>query len=118
MTLPIMKGFILLLVILSAIWSCSFQYVDEHGARHIMGLSHTVIKETRKDRSEVIAQQVSSVGIAVLAVPEHSGLSLGYTRNFSIHISSEEEGGQISFSFKNPTDVVYKDLTTLFGGDK
>ncbi|MBW2739638.1 MAG: hypothetical protein JRE64_12500 [Deltaproteobacteria bacterium] len=94
---------------------CSIQYIDNHGARHIWGLTHTTIRETRRDHSEVVAQQVSTVGLAIIKVPEQTGFSLGYTRNFSIQISSTIEGGEISFSPENPTDFQYKDLRTWIG---
>ncbi len=108
-------GFIICLPFLSA---CSLQYVDMHGARHIWGLTHTVVKEAREARSEVVAQQVSTVGISILRLPEHSGFSVGYTRNFSIQIRSAVEGGELSFSPENPTDFQYQDLITLMGGWK
>lgn len=97
----------------ASVTGCSFQYIDRHGARHIWGLTHTVIREAREDRSEVVAQQVSTVGAAVLLVPEHSGVSLGYTRNFSIRISSRDEAGEISFSLDEPTSFAFKDFDTI-----
>lgn len=113
--LPRCFGLVVCLPFLSA---CALQYVDVHGARHIWGLTHTVVKETREARSEVVAQQVSAVGISILRLPEHSGFSVGYTRNFSIKISSAVEGGEISFSPDDPTDFQYQDLMTLMGGWK
>lgn len=107
-----------LVVCLSLLSACALQYVDEHGARHIWGLAHTVVKETREARSEVVAQQVSAIGISILRLPEYAGFSVGYTRNFSIHISSAIEGGEISFSPDDPTDFQYQNLMTLMGGWK
>lgn len=107
-----------LFICLPFLSACALQYVDVHGARHIWGLTHTVVKETREARSEVIAQQVSAVGISILRLPEHTGFSVGYTRNFSIKISSAVEGGEISFSPDDPTDYQYQDLMTLMGGWK
>lgn len=97
---------------------CSIQYMDQQGARHTWGLTHTTVREARRDHSEVVAQQVSTVGLAILRVPEQAGFSLGYTRNFSIQISSPVEGGEISFSPGDPTDFQYKDLRTWIGGWK
>jgi hypothetical protein len=107
-----------LIVCLPLLSACALQYVDANGARHIWGLTHTVVKETREARSEVVAQQVSAVGISILRLPENTGFSVGYTRNFSIKISSTVEGGEISFSPDDPTDYKYQDLMTLMGGWK
>jgi len=113
------RSLILLTLLLGIVVSaCSLQYVDAHGARHIWGLSHTVVREARGDRSEVVAQQISTIGAAVLLVPEHSGLSFGYTRNFSITISSADEAGEISFPPDNPTAFHFKDLRNIMGGLK
>ena len=106
---------ILILIFFILLSGCSIQYIDKQGARHIWGLTHTTIREARKDHSEVVAQQVSTIGVAILKLPEQTGFSLGYTRNFSIQISSSIEGGEISFSPDNPTDFQYKNLPTLIG---
>ena len=50
--------------------SCSLQYVDRHGARHLWGLNYIVIREDREERSEVIAQQISSIGLSLFLLPD------------------------------------------------
>ena len=56
---------------------CSYQYVDEHGTRHVWGLVHTTHRDIPDARSDVIVQQVSTLGIAILRLPQERGLSIG-----------------------------------------
>lgn len=115
---PIVLRCLGFVICLPFLYACSLQYVDMHGARHVWGFTHTVVKEAREARSEVVAQQVSTIGVSMLSLPEHSGFSVGYTRNFSIQISSVVEGGEFSFSPEDPTNFQYQDLITLIGGWK
>lgn len=95
---------------------CSFQYIDKEGSRHVIGLSHTIMKEARADRSEVVAQEVLTIGMSVLKLPEHSGVSIGYTKNFTIQVSSMDEAGELSFSVPNPTVFRFSDFRNIKEG--
>jgi len=89
---------------------CAIQYRDGDGARHVVGFAHVVVREATTSRSQVVAQQVSTVGAAVLLLPEHSGIALGYTRNFSIQVSSPDEAGELSIPLSAPQRFGFKDF--------
>ena len=108
-----MQLFALVIIAIIIEVGCAVQYIDRDGVRHIWGLTHTTIREIRHDRSEVVAQQVAAIGVSVLLLPEHGGVSVGYTRNFSIRISSRDEGGEIIFPMSTPTNFAFKELTTI-----
>jgi len=112
-----MSGIALILLLLSLLSEgCSLQYVDDHGARHIVGLTHTIIKEARAARSDVVAQQVSTIGLSFLRLPEHSGVALGYAKNFSVQVNSADEAGELTFSASNPTDFTFAGMQKIMEG--
>lgn len=92
---------------------CSYQYVDTYGTRHVWGLVHMESRDIEKEKSDVHVQQVSTMGFAVLRLPEQSGVSLGYTRNFSIQVD-DNVAGEISLNLRKPTEIAYKDFDTLW----
>ena len=75
---------------------CAVQFRDGSGTTHIIGLAHVEVRGTTSGRSEVIAQQVSTIGAALLFLPEHSGIALGYSRNFTLEINSTDGAGELS----------------------
>ena len=105
-----------LTVTIPLVAGCSLQYIDEGGSRHIIGLSHTIIKDSRTDRSEVVAQEVLTIGLAVLRLPEHSGASVGHTKNFTVHVSSRDEAGELALPFAHPTDFRFSDFHSIKEG--
>lgn len=112
----ILASMLQLAVTIPLVGGCSLQYMDEGGSRHVIGLSHTIIKDSRADRSEVVAQEVLTIGLAVLRLPEHSGVSVGYTKNFTVHVSSRDEAGELSLPFANPTDFRFSDFHSVKEG--
>jgi hypothetical protein len=92
---------------------CSLQYIDDAGIRHVWGLAHIESKETQAGQSDVVAQQVMTVGVAFLHMPEQQGLSIGYTRNFSLLVNRESMAGKLSYAPMNPIDFVYQDYSQI-----
>ena len=86
---------------------CSYQYVDDAGVRHIWGLAHVAIKAPAEGTPDVRAQQVTTFGLAFLRVPETQGLSLGYTRNFSLEVFADT-AGELAYSPSHPIGFSYK----------
>ena len=94
---------------------CSYQYVDDRGNRHVIGLAHVVTRDPGPGTSDVVAQQVTTIGAAILYVPETVGLSLGYTRNFILQVNDVDTAGELSFNVDNPSSYTYKDFRTILG---
>ena len=92
---------------------CSYQYVDDRGNRHVIGLAHVVTHDPGPDTSDVVAQQVSTIGAAILYVPETVGVSLGYTRNFILQVNDVDTAGELSFNVDNPSSYTYKDFRAI-----
>jgi len=92
---------------------CSYQYVDDDNVRHVWGLVHLESKEVAAGRSDVNAQQVTTLGMAILRLPESSGISLGYSRNFSLVVNRESVAGQLSYGPANPVNFAYRDYSQL-----
>lgn len=90
--LKAINGFFKELILLSAIslltftLGCSYQYVDEEGNKHIVGLVKIVIPNSHHDDCKRNAVSVTSVGLAATQLPSHSGLSIGYSRNETVAI--------------------------------
>ena len=91
---------------------CSVQYVDDAGVRHVWGLAHVEIRAPAEVAPEVRAQQVTTLGLAFLRVPETQGLSLGYTRNFSLEVFAET-AGELAYSPAHPIGFSYKGLQEI-----
>ena len=93
---------------------CSYQYVDKKTqARHVIGFAHIVSKEVKEEDKEVIMQQVTTLGASFLNLPERSGLSLGYTRNFTVQVFKDDIAGEVSVDLNNPSDMTYKGIKTI-----
>ena len=89
---------------------CAIQYVDAQGARHVVGLAHVVMHEQPSAQGSAYLQQVTTVGIALLRVPEHKGVSVGYTRNFSLSIFDPDAAGLVTIDLFHPQDFSYRSL--------
>ena len=92
---------------------CAYQYIDEHGARHAIGLNHVVTQASAAGTSEVVMQQVTTLGVAVLRVPEQQGFSIGYTRNFSVNVYEENIAGAVDIDLSDPADLSYRDTSMI-----
>lgn len=110
-----LKYCLLFLNLMILFCGCAIQYTDSNGARHIIGINHTVVKEISKEKTQIIAQRVSTIGIGFLVLPEHSGFSIGYANNFIIEINSQDLAGYYSFSLDDPTDVDFRELQEIIG---
>ena len=60
-----------------------------------------------------MAQQVTTLGVAILRVPEQQGLSIGYTRNFSLQVNKASTAGELSYDQGNPIDFAYRDFDAI-----
>ncbi|WP_022663635.1 hypothetical protein [Desulfospira joergensenii] len=92
---------------------CAYQYTDGNGARHIIGFAHVIQKETKEQKKEMLVQQVSVIGVSILMLPEHSGVAVGYTKNFSIEILKDDVSGELSIDTDNPSSFKYKDINSI-----
>ena len=92
---------------------CAYQYIDDNGARHTIGFAHIVQKETTGMRKEVLVQQVSVIGASILLLPEHSGMSIGYTRNFSVEILKDNVSGEFQLDTDDSSSFIYKDIDSI-----
>jgi hypothetical protein len=101
-------------IVASLATGCSYQYVDDRGNRHVIGLVHMVTPEPGPYTSDVVAQQVTTIGAAILYVPETTGVSIGYTRNFVLRVG-DNTAGEIAFDVENPSNFTYKDYNSIMG---
>ena len=83
--------------------SCAYQYVDDQGVRHVVGLSHVQTKPLGDTSLEGTVSQVSVLGLSVLRLPETTGAAVGYTRNFSVEIFSDNAAGVFDLDTREPT---------------
>ena len=92
---------------------CSYQFIDDRGARHVIGLAHIVTQESHERGTDVIAHQVTTLGIAVMRIPENQGFSIGYTRDFSLQVLSGNTAGEIAFNPNDPSEYTYTPFQTI-----
>jgi hypothetical protein len=61
--------------------SCAFTYVDDQGAKHVLGLVNMKI-EPPVTAGKTVAEsvQIQSVGVSVYSTPINRGLSIGYNQ--------------------------------------
>jgi len=105
--------FLLNISTLCFVSGCSFQYIDKYGAKHVVGLSHVVTKELGTKQEIVLIQQVTSIGVALLKVPEQQGVSVGYTRNFSVNVYDKEMAGLMKIELDDPANIQYQGLSEI-----
>lgn len=91
---------------------CSYQYVDSYGTHHTWGLVHSTYREIPDDQADVIAHQVSTLGLAITRLSRETGFSVGYTRNFEIQIA-DNTAGEIAINLDYPTRSTYKNVCTI-----
>lgn len=76
---------------------CAYSYVDGDGTQHVIGLVSLEIRST--DDSQTLAGNVvdvTSVGVAYLAVPNNTSVTIGYSRTVAATIRNH------SFVLGNP----------------
>lgn len=95
---------------------CAVQYRGADGRRHVVGLVHVSTREIADDRAEIVAQEVATIGAAFLFLPEHAGIAVGYTRNFSIQVNDRAGVGELSIPMSDPTAVRFRSLREVVRG--
>lgn len=88
------------------------KYKDNDGNRHYWGVGHLISPDLIPERSDLVMHQVSTVGVALIRLPQKVGFSVGYTRDMDIQIK-DNVAGQFSLSPNNPSDIIFKDFTTI-----
>ena len=82
------KIFILAMVIFGCC-SCAYQYVDEQGNYHVVGLVHVKANtQLQQPRCQIEEITVSTVGISQVNLPSHGAITLGYAKNSTKIINS------------------------------
>ncbi len=95
-----------------ALSACAYQYVDEGGFRHVIGFAHVITQHVEGNK-EIGIQQVSTFGLSILRLPEAGGISIGYSRNFSIEVFADT-AAIVSLDQKDVRTFAYCDIPWRF----
>ena len=99
-------------IVIIFVSGCSYQYIDGYGTRHVWGFVHVTNRQIPDDKANVMAQQVSTLGVAFLRQSREAGISIGYTRNFEFLVA-DDTAGQLVLNLIHPSQSQYKNVCTL-----
>jgi hypothetical protein len=63
--------------------ACALTYVDDQGAKHVLGLVNMKIEpQVIADQTLAESVQIQSVGVSIYSTPINSGMALGYNNEW------------------------------------
>jgi hypothetical protein len=83
--------------------SCAFTYVDDQGAKHVLGLVNMKIEPlVTADHTVAESVQIQSVGVSIYSTPINRGLALGYNREnlTTVHDNAVVDDAKVIFQGK------------------
>ncbi len=95
-----------LIVITYASSGCSYQYMDKDGNHRILGFGSVIVATKKNDVCSIDQVSVTSVGVSVVNLPSHGGVTIGYANNTSTQVPMLRDG-----------DVAEKAVSTKSQGD-
>ncbi len=75
-----------LLIVLSMSYGCSYQYMDKEGNHRILGFGSVVVSTKKNEACAVETVTVATLGVGVVNLPSHGGVTIGYVKNSSTQV--------------------------------
>lgn len=83
--------------------ACAFTYVDDQGAKHVLGFVNMKIEPSITSAQTVAESvQIQSVGVSIYSTPINRGVALGYNREnlTTVHDNTVVDDANVIFQRK------------------